>query len=83
MDPSSGQLTVGSNAGLDYEMQSVYTLKVTATVTLNGGGTLTDTVKVTITVENVHEEPMFADVILSEPTEWRRAWESALSVSQW
>ena len=54
INDGSGQLTVGSTANLDHEMQSMYILKVIATA-----GTLTDTVKVTITVEDVKEAPMF------------------------
>ena len=48
---STGQITVGTGASLDYETKASYTVTVTATDTSNA----TDTITVTISVTNVDE----------------------------
>ena len=48
---STGQITVGTGASLDYETKASYTVTVTATDTSNA----TDTITVTISVTNVEE----------------------------
>ncbi len=56
IDSASGQLK--TLAPLDYEARNFYQFNVT--VTDDGEGLLTDTIRVTIGVEDVNEQPMFA-----------------------
>ena len=56
---TGGQLK--TKVALDYETKTDY--EVTVTATDDGAGTLSDTIRVTITVMNVNEPPMFPDTI--------------------
>ena len=56
IDSATGEISVAEGAMLDHEMKDSYTVVVTAT---DSGG-LTDTIKVTIMVNDVNEAPMFA-----------------------
>ena len=55
IDSATGQISVAEGAMLDHEMKDSYTVVVTAT---DSGG-LTDTVEVTISINDVNEAPMF------------------------
>ena len=62
IDPSSGEITVTDNSGLDFETNPVLTLTVEAS-----DGTLTDTATYTITLTNENEAPVIDDNTLSLP----------------
>ena len=56
-DENSIQITVDRGVMLDHETQDSYTV----TVTVTDGGGLTDSIEVTISINDVNEAPMFAD----------------------
>ena len=60
IDKATGQLTVGDDTEIDYEVNDSYTVEVTATD--SSGAPTTTAATVTINVINVGEKPAFGDV---------------------